>query len=385
MRVTRESDGVRVLIAPDSFGGTLSSPEAAAAIAEGWSSAAPRDELDLAPLSDGGPGFVDVLAEALGGRLVPVDVAGPLGTPVRASLLRVGDTAYVETAAAAGLALLTPAERDPRVTTSAGVGELVVAALDGGASRVVLGLGGSATNDGGAGMLAALGLGLLDAAERVLAPGGAALARLDRLDPAGVDPRSADVELVAATDVDSPLLGPDGASASFGPQKGAGADGVAELEAALSRWAAVVTRDLRPPPPAGWETAPGAGAAGGLGGALLALGARRESGIALVLECTRLAERVAAADLVVTGEGSFDWSSLRGKVVSGVAAAAREEALACLVLAGAVSVGRREAAAAGVEAAYAVVDEPGGLQAALDRPAVQLRALAARVAREWSR
>jgi glycerate 2-kinase len=371
---------VRVVIAPDSFGGTLTAVEAAQAIARGWRTAAPGDALALLPLSDGGPGFVDVLAAALPGSEVrTVVVEDPLARPVEARWLLDGGVAYVESAAACGLHLLTLAERDPRATTTYGVGQLVVAALDAGARRVVVGLGGSATNDGGAGLLAALGVARLDAGGARLPPGGAALAETARLEGAP-DPRLARVGLVAATDVDAPLLGLFGASAVYGPQKGAGADDVQLLDAALTRWAdlleehlGVVVRDR-----------PGAGAAGGLGAALYALGAERLPGLPLVADAVGLAAAVEVADLVVTGEGSLDPTSLRGKVVSGVAAVAAESAVPCVAVAGQVSVGRREAAAAGIEAAYAVADAVG-LEAALGRPAEELTALAGRVAREWSR
>ena len=371
---------MRVLLAPDGFGGTLTPAQAAQALADGWASAAPGDELDLAPLSDGGPGLLDVLAAALPGAVRhPVTVEDPLARPVDAGVLLDGATAYVEAAAACGLHLLAGHERDPRATTTYGVGQLVAAALDLGASRIAVGLGGSATNDGGAGLLAALGVQRVDAAGERRAPGVAALRAVNRL--VGVpDPRLADVELVAAPDVDSPLLGLYGASATFGPQKGATREDVALLDAALTRWADVLEAHL------GVEVRdlPGAGAAGGLGAALLALGARREPGIELVQRLVGLSERVAAADLVVTGEGSFDPTSLSGKVVSGVAALAAEHAVPCIVLAGAVRVGRREAAAAGIEATYSLV-EAVGVEAALTRPAQELAALADRVARQWSR
>lgn len=361
-------------MAPDEFGGTLSAVEAAAAIAAGWRAAAPQDSLDLAPLSDGGPGFVAVLASALP-RATQHDVVvqDPLGRPVGATFLLDGSTAYVESAQACGLHLLEPAERTPTTTSSYGVGELVSAAIEAGAERIVIGLGGSATNDGGAGMLSALGV-TTDGGG--LPVGGAALSSVGGLDGW---PRLG-VELVAATDVDAPLLGLYGASAVFGPQKGASREDVHLLDGALTRWADVleaaagrVVRDL-----------PGAGAAGGLGAALFALAAQREPGIGLVRELVRLDRRAALADLVITGEGTFDFSSLQGKVVSGVAGAAAESGLPCLVLAGQVTVGRREAAAAGIDATYAVADAVG-LEAALDRPAEELEALATRVAREWSR
>jgi glycerate kinase len=371
---------VQVVVAPDAFGGTLTAVEAAQAIAAGWRGSAPGHDLVEVPLSDGGPGFVDVLAAARPqARAVTVVVEDPLARPVEAALLLDGDSAFVESAAACGLHLLTDGERDPRRTTTYGVGQLVAAALDEGARRVVVGLGGSATNDGGAGLLAALGLARVNAAGRRLDPGGAALGDVARMD-GEIDARLARVELLAATDVDAPLLGLSGASAVFGPQKGASRQDVLDLDAALTRWADVLeahlgvrVRDL-----------PGAGAAGGLGAALLALGARREPGLALVADVVGLRHTVAGADLVVTGEGRYDATSLRAKVVGGVAALAAEHAVPCVVLAGQVRVGRREAAAAGVDEAYATSDLVG-LDAALRDPAASLAALAARVARQWSR
>jgi glycerate kinase len=366
---------VRILVAPDEFGGTLSAVQAAEAIAAGWAGAAPADEVDRVPLSDGGPGFVDVLAAALPGAVRrDVRVQDPLGREIAAAFVLDGTTAYVESAQACGLHLLDLAERDPKVTSSYGVGQLVQAAVDSGARRVVVGLGGSATNDGGAGLLAALGV---TSAGSPLPTGGAGLAAVGELTGW---PALDGVELVAATDVEAPLLGLYGASAVFGPQKGASREDVHLLDGALTRWAdALEAAGGRPV-----RDLPGAGAAGGLGAAMFALGAAREPGIALVRSLVRLDKCVAAADLVITGEGTFDFSSLQGKVVSGVAEAAADAGLPCLVLAGQVSVGRREAAAAGIDATYAVADAVG-LDAALARPAEELAALAARVAREWSR
>jgi glycerate kinase len=362
---------VRVIVAPDCFGGTLTAVAAAEAIAEGWLRAAPQDTVVRVPLSDGGPGFVEVLAAAGLGELTPVTVADPFGRPVPAGLLVSGRAAYLESAQAAGLHLLSADERDPLRASSAGVGQLVRAALDAGVEQIVVGLGGTAVNDGGAGMLGALGLGGADSwldAD----PGP--------LDPASLDPRLREVSLIAATDVDNPLLGLHGASAVYGPQKGASPDDVQRLDAALARWSAALRRDLG----ADVADVPGAGAAGGLGAALFALGATRRSGIELVLDAVDLTGHVAAAELVITGEGSYDAQSLRGKAVSGVARAAAEHALPCLVLAGTVEVGVREAAAHGVDAAYATAELAGSAEASQADAAYWLRELATRVARQWS-
>ncbi|MEU5791039.1 glycerate kinase [Micromonospora purpureochromogenes] len=378
---------MRVLLCPDKFAGTLAAPEVAAAVAEGWRAVAAGDELLIRPLADGGPGFVAVLADALGGRRIPVPTVDPLGRPATGEILLTDDgTAYLESAQACGLHLLSAAERDPKATTSYGLGALVTAAVEHGARTVVVGLGGSGTNDGGAGLLTALGATPLDDTGRALPYGGAALAAVATLDGA---PRLRGATLVAATDVDSPLLGLHGASNVYGPQKGATRADVLLLDAALERWAAVLERDLPGCPP-GLGALPGGGAAGGLGAAILALGGRCESGIDLVTRAIGLDAALDATDLVITGEGSFDHQSLRGKVVVGVAGAARDRGVPCVVLAGRVSTGRREAASAGVTETYSLVEhfggeERGGVEAAMSRPAEGLRALGARLAGQWSR
>ncbi len=379
---------MRVLIAPDKFAGTLTARQAAEAIAEGWRRTAPTDELELVPVADGGPGFLDALQASLDGELLPLTVQGPLGEPVPAAVLRVGGAAYVEAAQACGLHLVPADRRDPTRTTTYGVGELVLAAVVAGARRIVVGMGGSGTNDGGAGMLAALGARATDAAgdaTAALAQGGGALGAITAVDLAVPRQRLAGVQLVAATDVDNPLLGLRGATGGYGPQKGATPEQVMALEGALERYAAAVGRRPDGKDPA---VALGAGAAGGLGYALLALGAERAPGIESVLATLGLADRIAAADLVVTGEGCFDWQSLRGKVVAGVAAAAQGQGRPALVLAGRVEVDAREYAPHGISGALGVVDDLQARgrreQEAFERPAGALADLAARAARTWS-
>jgi glycerate kinase len=372
---------VRVLICPDTFAGTLSAPDAAAAIAAGWHAVAPGDDVVLRPLADGGPGFVEVLAAAVGGRRVSVATVDPLGRPAAGQVLLAGDTAYVESAQACGLHLLTEAERDPNRTTSYGLGLLLVAAVEAGAREVVVGLGGSAVNDGGAGMLAALGAAPIDVAGYALPYGGAALSAAAGL---GGSPQLRAVQLVAATDVDNPLVGLHGASNVYGPQKGASRADVLRLDAALEHFAGVLATALPTCPP-GLAGLPGGGAAGGVGAALLALGGRCTSGIALVTGLIGLEAELDAADLVITGEGAFDHQSLRGKVVAGVAGGARDRGVPCVVLAGRVDAGRREAAAAGVTEAYALVAHFGEEQRALAEPAEGLRTLSRRLAGQWSR
>lgn len=321
-----------------------------------------------------------MLSHALAGRCVEREVTGPLGEPVRARFLLVDRTAYVESAAACGLDHVPRARRAPDVArraTTRGVGELVAAAREAGAREVVIGLGGSATTDGGAGFLAALGAVPVDGAGRPLRDGGAVLRRCARLDGApGLD----GVDLIAAADVDNPLLGPHGAAAVFGPQKGADDTAVADLEAGLARFADVLAaafgRDVR--------DEPGAGAAGGLGAALLALGARRASGAELVRRLVGLDAAVEQADLVVTGEGSFDRQSPRGKLVTAVARTAADRGIRCLVLAGQVSLDPEEVAALGVSAAYSVAESAGGVAAAMADPAGTLSTLAEQVASQWS-
>ena len=368
-------------MAPDAFDGTLTAVEAAEAMRAGWNQVAPDDELVLLPMSDGGPGFVDVLSTVLDGQTVPVQTTDPLGRPAVGAVLVVGDTAYIESAQACGLQLLTAAERNPLVTTTFGLGALLTAAVECGARTLVVGLGGSATNDAGMGMLTALGVTPLDAAGAALPYGGLALADLAKLDGAA---QLRGVAIVAATDVDNPLCGPHGATAVYGPKKGLRPEDRDRLDAALAQWAEVAERDI-PGAPAGLIDLPGAGAAGGLGAALLALGGTRRSGGEIIFAAVDLPGALGEADLVLTGEGSFDFQSVRGKVAGGVAALATEHGVPCVVLAGQVSLGRQQAAAAGVEAAYSVVEQAGSVEAAMERPGDRLTELAARVAREWSR
>ncbi|TIC88708.1 glycerate kinase [Nocardioides sp. GY 10113] len=361
---------MRVLVAPDKFAGTLTAVEAAQAIATGWRRHAPGDQLDLAPMSDGGPGFLDVLHAARGGDLLAATVPGPVGAPVPAAVLMAGGTAYVEAAQACGVHLT--GGRGGAEATSAGVGDLVAAAVDAGARRIVVGLGGSGTNDGGAGLLGALGA----TADRPLDRGGAALEGVTTVDLAPARRLTAGVELVIATDVDSPLTGLFGATKTFGPQKGVAEADLPHLDAVLEGFAAATDRRT--------ALEAGAGAAGGLGHALMLLGATRVPGVEYVAEAVGLAGRARAADLVVTGEGAFDFSSRAGKVPYGVAALASAALRPCVAIAGRVLVGSREMRALGMDAAYALVDLVGEERALAD-PSGALADTAERVARTWSR
>lgn len=365
---------MRVVVAPDKFAGTLTAVEAAEAIATGWRRHAPGDELVTVPMSDGGPGFVDILHAALPrSELRALTVTGPLGDPTPATLLLDGATAYVESAQACGLALVPPERRDPERATTYGVGELVAAAVEAGARRIVVGLGGSGTNDAGAGLLAALGA--VAEPREALRQGGIGLARLERLDLSPARERLAGVELLAASDVANPLLGLRGATNVYGPQKGVAQDRLLVLDAALERLAVAADRAL--------ADAEGAGAAGGLGYAVLLLGGRRVPGFETIAEVTGLERHAREADLVLTGEGAFDFQSREGKVVSGVAAVAGRAIRPCVVLAGQVLVGAREMRSMGVESAYSIVDVVGR-EAAFAEPHAGLAALAERVARTWS-
>ncbi len=374
---------MRVLVAPDKFAGTLSAVEAAEAIRTGWLRRRPDDDVVTAPMSDGGPGFVDALHSSLGGDLHALTVHGPLGQPTPATLLLVERdgmlTAYVESAQACGLALLPRAATGRRpepdvaeAATTHGVGEIVAAGLDAGAQRVVIGLGGSGTNDGGAGLLAALGASAQPA--DALTGGAAALPSLSSIDVGPVRRGLAGVSLVAATDVTNPLLGLRGATNVYGPQKGLSQERLFAVDGALSTFAHALDREA--------ADAPGAGAAGGLGYALIVLGAERRPGIDVVTEASRFGDALRGSDLVITGEGTLDPQTFTGKVVAGVAAMSGAGGAPCIALAGRVEVGSRELRAAGVDGAYSVV-EALGERPALDRPADSLAALAERVARTW--
>jgi glycerate kinase len=349
---------MRIVVAPDKFKGSLPAAEVAAAVAAGLRAVAGDAEILAMPVADGGDGTVDA-AVAAGFERVPVTAAGPDGEPVRASYARRGDVAVVELACVCGLALLPAGRRAPLTASSFGAGEVLRAALDAGARQVVLGVGGSASTDGGAGMLAALGARVLGAdgepvgrevAGRRVA-GGADLELVAALDLAGLHPafRSGEASLTLAADVDNPLTGLDGAAAVYGPQKGASPAEVARLDAGLERWAAVVAATVGKE----WSAAPGAGAAGGVGFAAMAvLGARMQPGIELVLELTGLEARLAGADLVITGEGSLDGQSLAGKAPVGVARAAARHGVPVVAVAGRNTLTGAELAAAGIAAVY---------------------------------
>ena len=334
---------LRVVVAPDSFGGALDSVAVADAIGSGWHRGRPNDEVIRVPMADGGEGTLAAVAAALGGHAErrTTDAHDALQRPIRADwlLLDSGQTAFVEMAAASGLAQLTADERTPAsalAATTRGTGELLKGALDAGVSRVILGLGGSATNDGGAGMLAALGIRFLDETGTELGPGGGELARLSRIDVSGLDARLASVEVVVASDVTNPLSGSAGAAATYGPQKGADAEAVEALDAAL----AVYGEAIEAATGRAVADLPGAGAAGGTGAALLGFtNATLRPGIEVVAEMAGLSVALTDADLVITGEGRADEQTLAGKAAMGVASLAGPRGVPVVLLCGSLGPG----------------------------------------------
>mgnify|MGYP003671049316 CR=1 FL=1 len=372
---------MKLVIAPDSFKESLSASAVAEAIATGWMRVYPDAEVHCCPMADGGEGTVDAVLAVTAGERRECTVQGPLGAPVPAHWGWLpGQQAMIEMASASGLHLVAAGERDVLRASSHGTGELIRAALDAGARRLVLGLGGSATNDGGAGLLQALGVRFLGADGNELPAGGAALQQLQQIDLTGLDTRLARLEVMVAADVDNPLCGPKGASAIFGPQKGASAQQVAQLDQALAHFADVMSATL------GEDVRdfPGVGAAGGLGFAAKAvLKAQFRPGVELVAELCGLAEMLQGADLVITGEGRLDGQSLHGKTPVGVARLARSAGVPVIALAGSLGEGYQRLYAEGIAAAFSLAPGPLTLEQAMDEAALQLTARAADLARLW--
>ena len=361
---------MRILIAPDRLKGSLKSPANARAMAAGARRAAPEAEILELPVGDGGEGTLDALVTATGGEFRSHTVTGPLSEPVQArlGLLGDGESIWVEMAEASGLSLVPRGQLDPRGATTYGTGELIRAAFETGRRRVLIGIGGSATTDGGAGAVSALGARFLDARGTPLPPGGAALSRLARIDTSALAlPEGR--ELVVACDVTNPLTGPNGAAAVYGPQKGATTEDIRVLDQALSDYAVRVGQNLGKD----WSEAPGAGAAGGLGFALLAfLGARMERGVDLVLETVRFAERLQGTTLVLTGEGRIDRQTTAfGKTLTGIGVRARAAGVPVLALAGSLGEDLGDYRAAGITGLNCVVPRPMPLEDAM-RDAAEL-------------
>ncbi|ELY3465502.1 glycerate kinase [Cronobacter universalis] len=372
----------KIVIAPDSFKESLSAMDVARAIEAGFREIYPQAHYVCVPMADGGEGTVEAMVAATGGQIITTPVTAPLGNKVDGffGLLGDGETAVVEMAAASGLHLVPTAQRDPRITTSYGTGELILAALERGVKAVIIGIGGSATNDGGAGMMQALGARFLDDEGHELAPGGAALAGLERLDLSALDPRLAQVSVTVACDVDNPLCGEKGASAVFGPQKGATPAMVSELDAALRRFG----EQLEAATGKTIISAPGAGAAGGMGAALLGmLNAELRPGIEIVIESLGLAQAVRDADLVITGEGRLDSQSIHGKTPIGVARVAKQFQRPVVAIAGSLTPDYQIVHEHGIDAAFSVLDRIVTLQEALDDAERNLRVTARNVAALW--
>ena len=372
---------MKIVIAPDSFKESLSAEGVAQAIARGFQSIYPSAELVLLPVADGGEGTTDSLVAATKGRRITQQATGPLGESVEAfwGLLGDGKTAVVETAAASGLDLIDSSQRDPLTATTRGTGELILAAVDQGAKHIIVGLGGSATNDGGAGMLQALGVGLLDASGEQIPSGGIGLAKLATIDLSNLDARLADVRFDVACDVDNPLIGDNGASAIFGPQKGATPEMVKTLDANLAHFAAITQqatgKDI--------VNIPGAGAAGGLGGGFLGfLNATLKSGIDIVLDAVAFEEHLTGASLVVTGEGRMDSQTIRGKTPVGVSKRAKAAGnIPVIALAGSVAADADVVYEHGIDAVFSVVQGVTTLEDALADADANLYRTAENVAR----
>jgi glycerate kinase len=375
---------MKIVIAPDSFKESLSALQVAAAIEAGMRDIWPDAQYLKVPVADGGEGTVQAMIDATGGRRVEVRATGPLGEPLDAFYGLAGDIregagmlAVIEMAAASGLESVPRERRDPLVATTRGTGELILHALGLGARRFVLGVGGSATNDGGGGMLQALGVRLLDAHGREIGPGGGELARLERIDASGLDGRVRDSDFQIASDVANPLVGPNGASAIFGPQKGATPEMVVQLDANLRRYAGILRRDL------GQDVAdlPGAGAGGGIAAAMIVfLNGRLRPGVEIVTEAVGLDAAVRGADLVVTGEGRIDGQTVHGKTPMGVARVAARHGVPVIAIAGSLAADAGAVHAHGIEAVFGSVTRPCSVAEALAAAADNLRSSARNVA-----
>lgn len=371
---------MRIIVAPDSFKGSVSALAVSNAMERGILTVFPDSEIVKVPIADGGEGTVEALVTATGGQIIYEEVSGPLGDQVKAHWGILGDseTAVIEMAAASGLPLIPAQQRNPRVTSTYGTGQLIKAVLDRGLRKLIIGIGGSATNDGGAGMVKALGARFLAADGTELPPGGAALAGLAQIDISGLDQRLKDMVIMVACDVDNPLCGTRGASRVYGPQKGATPDMVAELDAALKVYAsvarAVTGKDV--------AELPGAGAAGGLGAGLLFFtNAQLRPGVEIVLETTGFAGLMSAADLVVTGEGRTDFQTAYGKAPVGVAKIAKQYQVPVLCIAGGLGQGHEDVYDHGVDGLMSVVPQPMSLEECMQCGAELIESATIRVMR----
>ena len=371
-----------IVLAPDSFKESLSSVAAAQAMAEGAGRACPKAQLECVPMADGGEGTVQALIRATGGTYCQELVHDPLNRPVEATfgLLGHSSCAVIEMAAASGLELLVPQQRNPLLTTTRGTGELIRAALNAGVERIILGIGGSATVDGGTGMARALGVRFLDAAGNELPEGGGSLVQLATIDISGLDQRINNVQIEVACDVNNPLIGEHGAARIFGPQKGATPQMVGQLEQGLALLGEKIAQQL------GKDVmdTPGAGAAGGLGAGLIAfLDAQLQSGVDLVIEAVGLADRLAGADLCITGEGKLDAQSVHGKTVVGIGRLAKSMNVPVIVLAGTIGPGAEQVLNHGIVQYCSIKPESMSLPEAMKRTPELLAQAAQRVVRNF--
>lgn len=374
---------MKIVIAPDSYKESLTALEVADAIEKGWREVYPDATYIKIPMADGGEGTVRSLVDATGGEIITKQVTGPLGQPVQAFYGVLGDrkTAVIEMAAASGLHLVPREQRNPLFTTTRGTGELILAALDHGVEHIIIGIGGSATNDGGAGMAQALGAKLLDNKGKDIGYGGEELAKLDRIDISGLDSRLKYIKIEVACDVNNPLIGPMGASAIYGPQKGATPEIVTVLDQNLAHYAHLIARDL------GKEVKdiPGAGAAGGLGAGLLAFTpASLKKGIDIVLSTTKLSEHVQDANLVITGEGQIDGQTVFGKTPSGVAKVAKQYHVPVIGIAGSLGHNHQVVYEHGIDALFSIVPGIISLHDALDNASNYVFQTARNIAMVWN-
>ena len=371
---------MKIVIAPDSFKGSLTALQVAEAIEVGLRRVFPTAAIEKVPMADGGEGTVQSLVDATGGEILTARVRDPLGNPIDAQYGVLGDgiTAVIEMAAASGLTLVPLDKRDPRVTTTYGTGELIRAALGHGCRKLIIGIGGSATNDGGAGMAQALGAKLLTADDEQIGPGGRPLATLNSIDLSELDQRIREMETVVACDVNNPLTGKEGASHVYGPQKGATPEMIEELDANLARFNKIVQRDLSK----SVGDVPGAGAAGGLGAGLMAfLNASLKSGIEIVTEATQLSKQFAGADLVITGEGQINFQTVFGKTPVGVAKVAKTHNIPVIAIAGSIADRSDGVYNAGIDAMVDIVPEPMSLETAIEKATTLIETAAERAGR----
>lgn len=371
---------MKIVIAPDSFKGSLTALEVAEAIEAGLRRVFPDAAIEKIPMADGGEGTVQSLVDATGGQILTARVLDPFGNSIDAQYGVLGDglTAVIEMAAASGLTLVPPDKRDPRVTTTFGTGELIQAALARGCRKLIIGIGGSATNDGGAGMAQALGAKLLTANEEQIKPGGGYLAELNSIDLFELDPRIAETETVVACDVNNPLTGEQGASHVYGPQKGATPEMIEMLDANLAHFDKILQRDLNK----SVGSVPGAGAAGGLGAGLMAfLNASLKSGIEIVTETAQLSKRLVGADLVITGEGQINFQTVFGKTPVGVAQVAKTYNIPVIAIAGSITDDSGGVYDAGIDAMIDIVPEPMCLETAIENATALIETAAERAGR----